>query len=310
MGLFKRRTPEMPQRRRTERTASPNADDASNIFRRGRTLTGSASSQVRTLSESAADLKSPRVHSHALTKHRRRLSGIFVIALLGAASLYIAVSQFTAHAVVRASPDTSLRLEPIYSQAIEDYLGDHLSQRWRFLMDTDRMAEHIQGAVPEVESVTVRGSAGFGESLFEVKFRRPIASWNVNNRELYVDASGIPFSRNYFEPPRLRITDESGLLSTTSGQSVMSNRFMGFIGQVIGLSEQQGYKVENIVIPEGMTRQITVHIEGVTYPFKFSSDRSAGEGVGDMVKTIRWMQARQLTPEYVDVRVAGRVFYR
>jgi len=309
MRLFKRRTPEVPERRRAERTAAFEFEDGSYVFRRGRTLTGSASSQITSPNESGADLKSPRVHAHALVKRRRRLTGILVVALVAAVGLYVAVSQFTAHAVVRASPDPSFQLEATYTAAIEDYLHNNISQRWRFMTDTERLTRHVQAIAPEVKLVTLRGSAGFGESLFEVTFREPIASWSVNNRELYVDSSGIPFSRNYFASPPLRILDQSGMASTISGQSVMSNRFMGFIGQVIGLAKKQGYEVQGVVIPEGMTRQITVHLEGVAYPFKFSSDRPAGEGVDDMVKTIQWMRSRNLTPEYVDVRVGGKVFY-
>jgi hypothetical protein len=234
-----------------------------------------------------------------------------VLVLIVTGGLYIAVSEFTADAVVQASPDTSLQLEPVYAAAIDEYLGNHPSERWRFLTDTDRLAEYIQTEVPEVESVAVRGSAGFGKSRFEVRFRQPIASWDVNGRELYVDANGIPFVRNYFAAPLLRITDENGALATaTAGQSVMSNRFMGFIGQVIGSAKKQGYEVDSIIIPAGMTRQITVHLKDISYPFKFSSDRPAGEGVDDMVEAIKWLQARQLTPQYVDVRIAGKVFYR
>lgn len=311
MRLFKRSTVDAPRRRRVERVTSFDSEDSSDVFRRGRTLTGSASPHVRVPSEAVADLKSPRVHGHALTRYRRRLVAVLAIALLATTGLYIAVSQFTAHAIVQASPDTSLQLEPVYAEAIDDYLGSHPSERWRFLTNVDRLTEYMRAQTPEVESVATRGSAGFGKSLFEVRFRQPIASWNVNNHELYVDADGIPFSRNYFDAPPLRITDESGMLSSTSsGQSVMSNRFMGFIGQVIGSAKKQGYDVDSIIIPSGMTRQITIHLKGVGYPFKFSSDRPAGEGVDDMVKTIKWMEARQLTPQYVDVRVAGKVFYQ
>lgn len=311
MGLFKRDHSKMPERRRrTERVAHLEFDDSADTFRRGRTLTGSMSSQVHTPSEARADLKSSRVQAHALVRKRRRLTGIFVVVSLVAVGLYVLINQFTAHAVVQASPDPSLQLDTVYAETIDDYLGNHIGERWRLFTNTSRLTKYVQATAPEVKSVTLRGSAGFGESLFELTFREPIASWDINNRQLYVDENGIPFSRNYFSSPSLNITDQSGMATTLSGQSVMSNRFMSYIGQVIGLTAKQGYAVESIVIPEGMTRQITVYVKGVTYPFKFSSDRPAGEGVDDMVKTIKWMETKQLTPEYVDVRVSGKVFYR
>ena len=143
-----------------------------------------------------------------------------------------------------------------------------------------------------------------------VTVKEPIASWDVGGAELYVDGTGVPFTRNYFASPALRITDQSGLNTALSGESVMSNRFMSYVGQVIGSAKTQGYVVETIVIPEGVTRQIHVHIKDVGYYFKLSSDRPAGEGVSDMTKSIKWMQSHKVTPQYVDVRVEGKVFYK
>jgi hypothetical protein len=309
MKPFKRRQSELPERRRISPALS-DSHDSSNTFRRGRTLTGSMSSLVRTPNEAGADLKSSRVHAHALTKKRRHLTAMFVAVALVTTSLYVLVSQFTAQAVIQASPDSSWQLTPDYADAIDDYFVNNTGERWRMFTNTDQLTAYVQTVAPEVSEITLRGSAGFGKSRFEVTFRKPIASWDVNGRQLYVDAEGVPFSRNYYKAPSLRITDESGLLSTTVGQSIMSNRFMSYIGQVIGLAKDRGYTVQRIVIPEGMTRQIHVHLKGVAYPVKLSSDRPAGEGVDDMAKTVAWLKKRGITPEYADVRVSGRVFYR
>lgn len=313
MKLFSRRQPEIPERRRSGATQARSAEltDTSSAyaFRRGRTLTGSASSEVRSLSESQADLKSPRVQAHLLAKQRRRLSIVLILVLIAVGGLYVLTSQFTAHAVVRASPDPSLQLEPIYAETIESYLTEHPLERWRIFTNTGRLGAYLQASAPEVKSVDVEGSAGFGKSLFAVTFREPIASWNVGSRQLYVDGNGVPFSRNYFHAPSLLITDQSGI-TAAPGQSIASNRFMGFVGQIIGLAKQRGYKVTGITIPPGMTRQVEIRLDGVGYPIKFSSDRPAGEGVEDMVRAVQWMSSKQLTPEYVDVRVRGRAFYR
>lgn len=310
MKLFKREQQDLPRRRQNEeRTPTVEVED-SYAFKRGRTLTGSASSHVRTSNEFQADLKSSRVQIHELHRKRRRITGIFAGTLLVLSVLFMLISQFTATPTVQASPDPSLQLDTVYVAAIDSYLGDHVSERLRFFTNTERLTEYVQSVAPEVENITPRGSSGFGKSLFEITFREPIASWNVGGKELYVDGAGIPFTRNYFASPTLRITDQSGLSSALSGQSVMSNRFMSYVGQVIGLAKEQGYTVSTIVIPTGMTRQVEVHVQDLSYFFKFSSDRPAGEGVADMVKTIQWMESHQVTPEYVDVRVDGRVFYR
>jgi hypothetical protein len=133
MNPLKRRQSQVPERRR-KRTAISEIDQ-STAFSRGRTLTGSASSQVHTLSETSADLKSPRVQAHALRKKRRQLIGWLALATALAGLFYILTSQFTAKITVQAAPDPSVQLEPVYTEAIEAYLSDHIGERWRLFTD-------------------------------------------------------------------------------------------------------------------------------------------------------------------------------
>lgn len=306
---FKRQEKDLPKRRQLDRQVMVEVEDAA-TFRRGRTLTGSVSSLIRTANEAQADLKSSRVQSHELHRLRRRIFSAFIAVVGVTVLIYMLISQFTAQAIVRVSPDPSIEVGPEYAAAIEDYLTNQIGQRLRPFTDTDRLTKHVQSITPEVASIAQRGSSGFGKTVFEITFREPIASWDIGTQRLYVDKNGVPFKKNHFAPPRLRITDQSGMSTTVPGQSIMSNRFMSYIGQVIGLASKNGYVITTITIPEGMTRQLEVRLDGVGYPFKFSSDRPASEGVEDMVRTISWMNSRQLTPEYADVRVRGRVFYK
>lgn len=306
MKPFRRSKQDIPERRRLARQ---DYDEGAQAFKRGRTLTGSASSHVRTPSESRADLKSSRVQLHELTRKRRRMASALAGVLALMFVVYGATTQYTAKPVIQASPDASISLDDSYKNTIDKYLDSHINERLRLFTNMSRLTSHVQSAHPEVKSVEQGKAVGYGESLYRVVFREPIASWNVDGQRLYVDDEGVPFDRNHFAPPELRITDDSGL-SALSGQTVMSNRFMSFIGQVISLSKKQGYTVTGIVIPEGMTRQVDVSLKGVKYPFKFSSDRPAGEGVEDMIRALEWMRSKRLSPEYVDVRVSGRAFYR
>lgn len=306
MKPFRRSKQDIPERRRLARQ---DYDEGAQAFKRGRTLTGSASSHVRTPSESRADLKSSRVQLHELTRKRRRMASALAGVLALMFVVYGATTQYTAKPVIQASPDASISLDDSYKNTIDKYLDSHINERLRLFTNMSRLTSHVQSAHPEVKSVEQGKAVGYGESLYRVVFREPIASWNVDGQRLYVDDEGVPFDKNHFAPPELRITDDSGL-STLSGQTVMSNRFMSFIGQVISLSREQGYTVTGIVIPEGMTRQVDVSLKGVKYPFKFSSDRPAGDGVEDMIRALEWMRSKRLSPEYVDVRVSGRAFYR
>lgn len=309
MKLFKRSQSDLPRRRQVERKPLADTEDTY-AFRRGRTLTGSVSSLVYTASETQADLKSSRVHAHELRRKRRNITATLSVVLMIVAGFYFLVSQFTATATVVASPDPSIRLDSKYTDAIEDYLGDHFRQRLRIFMNAEQLSRYLNQVTPEVDTIELAGSDGIGRSTFLLRLRKPIASWNVGSKELYVDSSGVPFERNYFASPAIRIVDENRISSVETGQSITSNRFMSYIGQVIGRLENEGYTINRVVIPEGMTRQIEVYIEGLPYYFKLTSDRSAGQSAEDIIRADTWMKQRELSPEYVDVRVEGKAFYK
>lgn len=313
MVLFSRKQSKETPRRRQQ--LQPHNDRATEsdleeryAFRRNRTLTGSASSKVATLSEGNAQLKSPRVHAHELAAKRRHIGVVLFLVLLTSALLYFLISQFTATVIVK-SADASISLDNGYEEIIQSYFSSRPIERLRFAVNNDHFLEYVQSKAPEVASIHIDGSAGFAKSRFVIDVRKPIAGWVVNGRQQYVDASGTPFSRNYFASPSVEIIDKSGV-RVEAGQAVASNRFLAFVGRVVGLTPQWGYKVTQVIIPSGTTRQVEVMLEGVKYPIKLSVDRSAGEQVEDMARAVGWMNAHKQTPTYIDIRVGGKAYYR
>jgi hypothetical protein len=314
MGIFsKKQTSQTPGRRRNAAILGQRATDASlserYTFRRNRTLTGSASSQVTSLNETGAQLKSSRVQAHELLKRRRHLRAVLFLILLIAGGLSLLIWQFTASVNVRAEGETTLQLDRSYEETIQEYLGRRPIERLRFLTNEADLLEYLHANVPEIEAITIEGSTGFGRSSFVIRLRQPIAVWTINGREQYVDETGTAFSRNYFAAPSVKIVDNSGI-RVESGQAVASNRFLGFVGRVVGHAKTNGYTVKQVIIPSGTTRQIELRLDGVEYPVKFSIDRPAGEQAEDMARGLRWLTTNNKKPAYLDVRVSGKAYYR
>jgi len=313
MALFSKKQSDLPGRRRQDtpkkvERASEMSLEQRYTFKRNRTLTGSASSKVVSTNESKAHLKSARVQAHELSRQRRHIGAVLLIVLLSAAILYGLISQFTAGVVIKAR-DVSLKLDPSYETVIQSYLSSRPIERLRFFVDNEHLNEYVQARLPEIASIAIDGSAGFGKSAFAVQLREPIAGWSIKNTQQYVDASGTPFARNYFASPTLQIVDNSGV-QVAAGQAVASNRFLGFVGLAVGLAGEHGYKVTQIIIPQGTTRQIELRLDGIGYPIKLSVDRAAGEQIEDMSRAVGWFKGKGQSPQYVDVRVSGKAFYR
>lgn len=310
MALFSKKQSDSPRRRQAmaEQRATPQELTDKYAFRRNRTLTGSSSSQIASANESNAQMKSSRVHTHDLAQKRRQIGGALFLVLIIMAALYALLSQFTASVGVRTN-DVTVKLDSSYEQAIQSYFGTQPIERLRFLLNVDNLTRYVQATAPEVKSIEVTGSNGVGKTNITLVMRQPVAGWNVAGSQQYVDSTGSAFKKNYYPAPTVQIIDSSGV-PVTDGQAVASNRFLGFVGRLVGLAKEKGYTAEQVIIPRGTTRQVELRIAGTPYPLKFSIDRPAGEQVEDMARTLGYLQQRGITPEYVDLRVANKAFYK
>ena len=314
--FFKKPPTSQPQRRRdiaAARREELRGDDhiaQYSTFRRSHTLTGSASSEVSTLSEHAAQLKSPRVRSHELQQRRRQIIGIFALLLLLSGLLFAIISNFSAQFALTINGDASITSRAPYEQAIQSFMADNPAQRLRPLSDNAALTASLQAKYPEIQAAAIDGGTGLGTSHVSLTMRRPVTEWAVNGKNEYVDAKGIAFSQNYYSDPGVEIVDQSGI-RVAANQALVSNSFLSFVGQVVGASKQlESMTVTQVTIPPDTTRQIAVTLAGVDYPIKMSTDRPAGEQVEDMARTVRWLSDHNQYPQYVDVRVAGEAYYK
>lgn len=298
---------QVPRRRQ----AQTDTDDRSKnvLFRRNRTLTGSLSTSVNSANEMSGDLRSPRVHAHHLSAHRRRLSTVLTVVFVIIIFLTWLLYEFTASIRVTPTDSSAMIDEKRYVDIIDSYYGLHPIERLRILTNNDQLNDYVKRMAPEVASIRTGGSAGFATGQFDMTTRKPIAGWLIGNEQSYVDSGGVAFKINYFDPPAVKIVDQSGI-PQTAGATVVSSRFLSFVGRSVAAAQTYGLTVEQAIIPEGTTRQVELKVTGRAYPAKLSLDRPVGEQVEDMQRAIAFLDGKKIVPKYIDVRVSGRAFYQ
>ena len=302
MKLFGGKKKAVPSRRLADR--EPRVDEiASNQFRRNRTMSG--------IRRDPMTDASPRSKVHHLTRQRRKVGGIFLIVLIAIAALALLLTQMTAKALITSSTTTlSTAIDgKAYEKVINDYLGIHPAGRLRFLLDEQQLSDYASVVTPEVSSIKQTGANNIVETRFAITFRKPIAGWQINNHQYYVDDQGVVFEKNYYATPTVQIIDESGT-SPEQGTTVASARLLSFVGRVVGLSKDRGYEVTQAILPSATTRQLDVHLQNVSTRIKFSIDRGAGEQVEDMARSLKYLSDRGQAPGYIDVRISGRTVYQ
>lgn len=106
------------------------------------------------------------------------------------------------------------------------------------------------------------------------------------------------------DEPVVEIVDQN------SGDKI-SDKMKKYVNQLAGDLKDLGYKVERVILPKGMMREVDVQIEGVAVGYiKTNLDRETATTAEDIDKMVRYLSERGISAEYVDVRVVGKGYYK
>lgn len=284
-------------------------DDIS--FRRSRTLQGTTSSNVKAANQKRAELKSDRLKKQQKQRRRRLLmSGILILAVMLLIAWYL-VSQYTI-GVGRITFSSGTKTSPSeneYKDAINEYWAVRPAERFRFALSEERLSQFMAEKLPETAGIELAGASA-NHADFNLSLRKPIASWKTGSGQSFVDKDGVSFSNNYFATPTVVITDNSGAESKSNG-AVVSERFLRFLGRLVALTNESGLgEVTEASLPKNTTRQIDIKIKGRPYAIKTHIDRDPAATVEDIKRVVGYLEQKKITPSYIDVRIAGRAFYK
>lgn len=281
------------------------------VFRRSRTLTGTTSSSVNPTAGERGQLKTVRLKLHQLRQQRLKAFRLLVGITAMVAMLTVLASTFVLQPQVGFVQASSK--EPnseAYSKVIQEYLGAHPLERLGFLLNAPELEKFVKSKHSEVRSLSVTKLWYGGDVGFTVGFRVPLLVWQTGGKQFYVDDQGVAFSYNNFANPTVVVTDQSGIPPEVSGGAVASSRFISFLGRMVGAINSYGKgRVVGVAIPAS-TRQIDLSLEGREYPIKTHSDRDPLEQAEDVVNALTFFDSKSIKPQYVDVRVAHKAFYK
>lgn len=303
----KKQTSVVPRRRQINRDPAETRETSESRlhgqFRRGQTLSG--------YRLSAAE-ESSRSKAHQLVRQRRNMGAIFMIVFTVIVFLTFLLWQLIAQVDIATSTKQLSRSfeNKAYIQAVDEYLGLNPAERLRFALNEQKLSEYVSSKYPEVEKLALTHDASLVKGMFTITFRTPVAGWQVNGEQDFVDQAGVVFKKNYYEMPPVQIVDESGIASDEKGRVVVGNRLLGFLGKVVALAGERGYIVSEAILPQGATRQVELTFKNNATRVKLNIDRGAGEQVEDMDRALKYLGSRGESASYIDVRVSGRAAYK
>ena len=103
--------------------------------------------------------------------------------------------------------------------------------------------------------------------------------------------------------PTVEIIDEEGT-------GYITDKIKTAVGMLEEDFQEYGYKVSKAIVPSGMTREIDIYLDGMDTYFKIHVDRNTSESAEDAVRMIDYLDKKDIKAQYVDVRIAGRAYYK
>jgi len=281
-------------------------------FRRSRTLTGTTSTKVAATAEHRSQLKTPRLQVHELQQERARVLKLLLGLSGGALVLVWLIATYIGSFVILYAQQPRTTAQPVlagYQRSLQDYFASRPLQRFGFALDANQLQDFMRTQHSELANFTISRQWYGGGVQFVAAFRKPLLVWQTGGTRLYVDDQGIAFRYDMYGTPLVSVEDQSGIAPDV-GTSVVSQRFIKFLGRMVGaVNKADKGQVSSIIIPAS-TREVDLKLQGREYPIKTEIDRDPLQQAQDIVVALNYFDAHSVKPQYIDVRVSGKAFYK
>src|SRR6266550_136907 len=248
--------------KQSPRQPRPGNEQQGYAFRRSRTLTGTTSPKVTAASEKRSQLKTVRLKAHELHQLRARVLKILAVIVVCIGVLAFVIASYigkidTVYTQPGGKPATAQ-----YQKSILDYFGKHPLERFAFSTNIPQLDAFMQQAHPEIIGFDMTKNWYGGNAQFVIAFRKPILVWETSGQRFYVDTKGVAFQYDNFGGQYVAVSDQSGISPSSAGGSVASNRFISFLGKMVGAVNAGGKGSVVAVIIPASTRHIDLKLQG------------------------------------------------
>ena len=122
-----------------------------------------------------------------------------------------------------------------------------------------------------------------------------VTTW-MQNREKYEVAKYVP-------QPTVEIIDES--------KQGITNRIKEYVGQLEIDLKDIGLSLNRAVVPAGKNREVDIYLDGHDDLYvKLNIDRGTAVSAEDTKRMMTFLAESDLHPQYVDVRVEGKAYFK
>ena len=172
--------------------------------------------------------------------------------------------------------------------------------------DVDTAQDKILAQFPVIKSVAIRKDYPH-KLTFDLVERSPIGTWCFNDKCRYFDDDGVLWGRSLRSSGSLLLIVEDKRGDIDTPDRIGLNLLDG-INTIIAGFDNIGIRIKNIEIPAGSINDLKVYAAEGYYILTDSSSN-----MDTQLDTLRIFLKNKDTnfhPEYIDIRIEGRVYYK
>ncbi|MCQ2570707.1 MAG: hypothetical protein MJ154_00445 [Candidatus Saccharibacteria bacterium] len=105
------------------------------------------------------------------------------------------------------------------------------------------------------------------------------------------------------------ITPTVSIVDENVGNNV-SERVKVFVARIEADAKEYNVEIDHVVLPFQKAREIIVYFKDRKEYYKMTMERGSAVQVEDAERMMRYLDGKSLKPEYVDLRVEGKAYYK
>jgi hypothetical protein len=202
-----------------------------------------------------------------------------------------------------------------YQQAAKLLFSKSFVNSNKISISTDAISSELIKQFPELSYVTIKLPLVGSDPIIYLSPNKVLLALSTSNGITYaVDANGQvvgKISSNSLSSLHLTDIQDETTSPIRIGQPILSTDTVTFIQTVLYQVEQRHLSISKLVLPGGAS-ELDMHLVGQNYFVKFNlADSEPLQEVGTFLAVQHYLQEQSRTPaQYIDVRVAGRAYYK
>jgi len=232
---------------------------------------------------------------------QKRLLVLVAVVLVGGFGL---IKTFD---INKVTVSASSRADQIQTEVVK-LTHDSWGQGNLLTMDEGELVSKLQLADPQIRTVEVRREWPHGLKVSAV-LKQPSMGWSSGDQRYLLDSDGTAIGMLPAGSP-LPVVNDGSNLPVQVGRQVCGPRFVTFVTQLMPALAANGYQVTSLDIKD-TTFDLTASTNK-GYKLVFDTSRPVADEMGDLksVLTLLTSQKHPAPTQYLDLRIAGRAYYK